>query len=310
MQNSFDSFVTSFEPFPWTVVENHTNSWLVGNNAILINYNRFKLIAGALKNYFRDEIKIFDVGVYPGTVPQIFKESIAGESPYTYTGVGLGFSEEFSKEMAKINVDLLECDLDPRINQTKNRKNNFKLESEYDICVFTDVIEHFFDPFYPLTEINKNLKIEGILILTTDNITHYANTLSFLKGKSPNVPLINGNLFYDGDWRPHFREFSKGEIEQLLKWAGFEIIHHEFYEAEFGNYKIQDGAIKRFEYTGNSIKNILKRFFRNTLKSIFPHLRDNHFVIAKKVSLYEEMLKSAPKLTSDVDEWMNQRKRF
>lgn len=307
---SFENYLISMTPYPWTVIKNHPSKWLEGNNSTVINYRRFELIANGLREYFKPGVKVFDVGVYPGTVPKIFKEYIAKGESHIYTGVGLGFSEEFSSEMERLQVELYECDLDPRINNKLDRKNTFELGEPYDLCVFTDVIEHFFDPFYSLTEINKNLSLGGNLILTTDNITHYANTLNFLRGKSPNVPLINGNLFYDGDWRPHFREYSKGELIQLLNWAGFEVVKHQYYEAEFGSYKINDGKLQCRSMGQEGLKGQLKAMLRNLMKKLVPHLRDNHFIVAKKTKSYEEMKQSAPKLTADYNEWMNQRSKF
>lgn len=307
---SFESYITSFEPFPWTIVKDHPNEWLVGNSSVAVNYVRFQLITNALEKLFKSGDKIFDVGVYPGDIPKVFKEYVSRERPYRYTGVGLGFTDEFTAVMEKLGVDLYECDLDPRINNKCERNNKIELDEEYDVCVFTDVIEHFFDPFYPLQEINKNLKVGGKLILTTDNITHFANTLSFIRGESPNVPLMSGNLFYDGDWRPHFREYSKQEIIQLLEWAGFKVDHHEYYEAHFGFYRIQNGKLGFKDYTQKGLKDKFKALVRNFLKEMFPHLKDNHFFVATKTIDYKEMINKAPKLTSDTSEWMHQRKRL
>lgn len=307
---TFESYIESMNPLPWTFVKDHPNEWLVGNSSAAINYIRFKLIIEALKDKFKEGDKLFDVGVYPGDIPQMFNEFVAGEKQYTYIGIGLGFTEEFTEAMKKVFVDLYECDLDPRINYKHQRNNQIKLECDYDICIFGDVIEHFFDPFYPLKQINKNLRLGGTLILTTDNITHLANTVSFLRGGSPNVPLMNGNLFYDGDWRPHFREYSKQELFDLLRWAGFEVEEHQYYEAQFGFYKVKNGKLIYNNYTQKSFKDKLKTFLRDSLKSMFPHLKDNHFIIARKVVDYERMELNAPKLTSDNEVWLEQRKKL
>ena len=52
-----------------------------------------------------------------------------------------------------------------------------------------------------LKEINRVSKLGSILILSTDNLSRFHSLISILKGKSPNVPLLDGSLFYDGDWR-------------------------------------------------------------------------------------------------------------
>ncbi len=41
-----------------------------------------------------------------------------------------------------------------------------------------------------------------------------------------------------------------------------------------------------------------------------PHLRDNHFITAKKVKSYEDMIATAPKVINNMDDWIRQRKTF
>ena len=70
-----------------------------------------------------------------------------------------------------------------------------------------DTIEHLVDPTFCLDQINKSLKKNGYLIITTDNITNFLYIQDMLrKGKSPNVPFVLSSKVYSGDWRPHDRE--------------------------------------------------------------------------------------------------------
>ena len=148
------------------------------------------------------------------------------------------------------------------------------------------------------------------MVLTTDNITRFGSLLAFRRGNSCNVPLIAGNLFYTGDWRPHFREYSRDELYQLLQWAGFEVLEHQFYEADFGQYFVENGQLTKIDRRELSLRGRLVDEVRKLAIRFVPHLRDNHIFVARKVRTYEEMLATAPKVVSEMDEWISQRKNF
>jgi len=302
----FENFVAKQPPYPWTITRNHPNEWLNGNSALVVNMRRFERIVENLKKYYKNGSTILDVGVFPGLMPQIFYNYFPRDQHASYIGAGLGFTEEFELEMSSMKIKLIQADLEPRLKpDSSTLPSKLPIENvSVDMTFFTDVIEHFFDPFYPLTEINRTLKMGGILILTTDNINRYENLNLFLRGRSPNVPLIESNIFYNGPWRPHFREFSKHELVTLLDWAGFEVAHHEFFEAEFGSYRIKDGNLHKREDKG------LKALLRSALKNLLPHLKDNHLIVARKVREYDPTGETSPTMTSDIDAWVNLRKHF
>jgi len=300
-----------YSPLPWTILDNHPDECLVGNDELVISFIRFHYIMQAVKKHFSSAREILDVGVFPGHMPQLFHEYFPGSGNYKYHGLGLGFTKEFREKMKDYGVELIECDLEPRLHLEKGRRTTIPLSEEtIDSIIFTDVIEHFYDPFYPLQEINRVSKLGAMMILTTDNLTRFRAVLDIFRGHSCSVPLIQGNLFYNGDWRPHFREYSRSELFQLLKWAGFEVLEHNFYEAEFGNYHLVDGKLVKMDLRKQSIKKKLINWIQKLTIKILPHLRDNHILVAKKVKTYEEMMSSAPKLLSDMNEWINQRKVF
>lgn len=304
----FELYVAGQEPLSWTIVTDHPTPWLIGNNEMTINYIRFNLIMDAVQEYFQKNSVVVDVGVYPGVMPKIFYEFYP-RADYEYYGCGMGFDKNFREKMKTFNVNLLECDLDPRLHLSKGRKISIPLENEKaNLCIFTDVIEHFFDPFYPLKEVNRVCKLGAIIILTTDNLTRAGWAL--LRDISPNVPLIEGNLFYEGDWRPHFREYSKDELFQLLQWAGFEVVSHQFYEAEFGLYRVVDRRLKKVARGLDPFAKRAKNFIRMLLNKAVPHLRDSHILIAQKKSNYETMQNSAPQIVDKLEQWIWQRKKF
>ena len=120
----------------------------------MIEMIRYKLVLDKFFKYFQDndKIRIMDIGIYPGCIPQLLNETDFDN--YTYSGVGMDFHQDFKIEMDKINVELFEADLDPRIN-VGNHSKTINCKKETFDCVFLhDVIEHFFDPFNLLIELS------------------------------------------------------------------------------------------------------------------------------------------------------------
>ena len=312
LMNSFKDYLISLKPRDRLITKSHTNKFFEGNNSIVIGWKSYWPFIETLKKEFNQtNNSILDVGTYPGIIPEMIKDFIKPDFEHSIYGLGIGFDDLFYKEMEKFNTRLISADLDPRMTAHLNRVKKIDLpENSIDICILKDVIEHFYDPMYPLREINKVLKKDGLLLLSTDNLSRYESVLNILKGKSCNVPLIEGSMFYDGDWRPHFREYAKHELVQLLTWNGFEVVKHKFFEAEFGFYKVVNNRLIYHDYTSIGFKNNLKKILRSILKYLFPHLRDNHFIIARKVQDDQWINSHAPSLTNDYQIWMKQRMQY
>lgn len=86
------------------------------------------------------------------------------------------------------------------------------------MVIFAEIIEHLLnDPCKVLREINRVLKPNGTLILTTPNVARLENV----------ARLISGTNIYDpysgyGPYGRHNREYNRHELDQLLKFEGFE----------------------------------------------------------------------------------------
>lgn len=310
---SLKKFIINDIPYKWTVTKDHPTKWLNGQDELTINFVRFNLIINFLKKFFlgRYKLKILDIGIYPGITPKILNKYFPKkENISKFYGLGIGFHEEFKYEMKKINVDLLEADLDPRISTKKISKKIEIKDEEMDLVIFTDVIEHFYDPFYALKEINRVMKKNAKMILTTDNISRYYSLISILKGNSNNTPILSSNIFYNGDWRPHFREYSKNELFNLFKWSGFKVLEHKYYEAEFGMYFKDKNSLIKKDFRKFSFKGKVSDLIRRCLIKVNPKFRDNQICIVEKIQNISEIEKNIPKLTENIDEWHLQRKNF
>lgn len=298
----FKKKLLSFVPYSWTIIKNHPDKRLNGNHQLLVNKNRFYLITKYFFKYIKKNHSVLDIGVYPGTTIKLLKELSDKENlKVNFEGLGLGLDKFFKKIMHDFGVKLYEFDLEKINNKSKI---NLISKKKYDIILLTDVIEHISNPHTLLEEIHRILKMKGKLIITTDNISRLSQILGMLKGKSPYVPLIESNIFFGGDWRPHFREYDKMELSKLARWNGYKILNHEYYESEFGDYRIHKNKIIKVE-SRLTIKHHLYRL----LKFFFSHLKDNQILILEKKSKFINY-NQRPYYTNDTKLWYLNRKKF
>ena len=92
----------------------------------------------------------------------------------------------------------------------------------FDAVLCCEMLEHLYsDPMALFSEINRILKTDGVLLLSTPNLACSHAVEYVLRGESP---YVYGRFERDG--RPtdrHNREYTTGEVERLAAAAGFEI---------------------------------------------------------------------------------------
>lgn len=92
-------------------------------------------------------------------------------------------------------------------------------DSSADVVLLLEVLEHFsLDPMAVMAEINRILKKDGILIVSTPNAISWTALISLLLGKNPIAEPYNGH-----DTNRHNRLYSPGEIIKLAEASGFTI---------------------------------------------------------------------------------------
>lgn len=150
------------------------------------------------------------------------------------------------------------AEITSRTGQTRQYTvDNFDLQQErwpyeddsFDAVLFCEILEHLnTDPIHVLGEINRVLKKDGLLLLTTPNIASVKSLNYLLEGNSPYVfgQYVPGGLPTDR----HNREFTAREIERLLPAAGFEVAA---LETRNSWWKDQNHALARLLGMGQSI---------------------------------------------------------
>jgi SAM-dependent methyltransferase len=141
-------------------------------------------------------------------------------------------------------------------------------DGAFDVVLFCEVIEHLTqDPTFALLECHRVLKPGGRLLVTTPNVLRVEHVLRMLSG--------SGNVFHPysghGVYGRHQREYTMGEMRDLLEGCGYTIV-----EAEIKNYEPSRSLLLRI------------------MKTIWRNRRDNLFLLAKtrpqRRSYYPEWL--------------------
>jgi SAM-dependent methyltransferase len=318
---SFAQYAENFKPFSWDSYQNDFRPAFRGKNELIISFYRYYKVMCEIRNIRLNERScVVDYGVYPGVIPKLFRDFFP-EHNIKYYGIGLGFTQPFVESMEKIGIKLIETELDPFYIKPKQVVPIDCRDA--DLVLFLDIIEHLASPIYALDSANRSLKKGGLLILTTDNITSKEHFLPMLMGKTPLLHPILTNMFFVGDWRPHFREYSKDDLIWLLKHCGFEIMKHEYFDRRQGEYRVINGCLTREKsfvaksYYGQGIFKKIKWYVLRTgvavlrtLLDPFPHFRNHQMIVARKVKDIAELDGQRPELQSTLEGWKSIREKY
>ncbi len=160
--------------------------------------------------------KLLDVGCGSGSL--MFKARDRFKEVY-----GIDISPSRIKEAQKSaimkfgesnNLRFLLCNINEKIDLP---------DEMFDTVTAIAVIEHVFDPYFVISEINRVLKQGGLFIVEVPNIAYLRHRIHLLFGKLPVIssPSNWKEIGWDGG---HLHYFTKKTFCQLLKECGFEIL--------------------------------------------------------------------------------------
>ncbi|MGE0792833.1 MAG: class I SAM-dependent methyltransferase [Candidatus Woesearchaeota archaeon] len=197
----------------------------------------------------KNKINLLDVGSGRGH----FFEEINKYIP-NINYIGVDFSEKQVEIGKKNGLDIRKQDL--------TKKWNFKDES-FDVVFASEIIEHIFDTDFFVSEANRVLKKNGIIIITTPNVASLGDRLRLLFGKLPSALENRASLNHSG----HIRAFVKKDLINLLKDNNFKEIYitgRDFYLPLIKHNTFILGKINDF------------------LSNLFPSLSAGFIALAKK----------------------------
>ena len=181
----------------------------------------------ALEPRFAKVLKIFnelkgelllDVGCGDGTFTALLKESSNVKEAY-----GIEIASEAISAIKKKGIKACQLDID---------QNPFPFADKYfDLIYCGEVIEHLFNPDHLLREIYRVLKPDGTCVISTPNLSGWANRLSLFLGYQPFSTSVSpehesiGKIIVKGDegqWG-HIRVFTLRAFAELLELNHFKI---------------------------------------------------------------------------------------
>lgn len=102
-------------------------------------------------------------------------------------------------------------------------------DGSFQAVIFSEVIEHLrLSPLLVLRELRRLLKPGGWLILTTPNMARFAHWTKLLFGQNPLEAFPDVATENITEHLTHIREYTMGELRELLPQAGFQIVEARY----------------------------------------------------------------------------------
>lgn len=212
--------------------------------------------------------RMLDLGCGVGVMALAFKKlggNVTGVDKFIFPGaVANQYRIEDFKALKKIwdaaGITVLEHDILSRLPFD---------DGSFDVVTSDATVEHLLhSPKGLFVEVYRVLKSGGVFLVTTPNLANLLRRVRFLFGRSPMWDLKD---YFDreANFTGHRREFTMGELKQMLQWTGFRVIRATS-QNSFFNWR-------RLLHPKKALGHIV-----TLLAMPFPKMREMLFVLAQK----------------------------
>ena len=242
----------------------------------------YRLCSAVYDAHLNGTFTVLDVGAFPFTALKVVKVLFPGAK---LIGAGL-WSENVTRILGSDPIlkdgQFQLCNFDPWIMLPEEKQGVPKHidlpDSSVDFIIFTEVIEHLYNPGHILKEISRLLKPGGRIYLTTNNVSFWFFALRLLWGETNldrNLDQITVD-FSDNcphDWRGHVRFYSAGQLKEMLTKVGIPTVIRS---TSFDNYDIIPGQKPGSRLLRTWVKEAIK------IMPFMNHLRAHIEIVAEK----------------------------
>lgn len=191
------------------------------NPTILIQKKQLSRYFYLLTRPKKNQISVLDLGCGDGevTLKLLLESGIFTNSTLKVTGVDIS-QKALSVFTARTGFEAISSEV-----------TNLPIpDSSVDLVVLDDVLEHLEDTDKCMQEINRVLRGDGLLLLSTPNLAAWFNRILLLLGAQP---IFSEVSFLKVFGRPgkdivgHLRLFTTRALVEFLEFHGFEIVSHK-----------------------------------------------------------------------------------
>lgn len=162
--------------------------------------------------------KLLDIGCWDGYIMEQIKKTAKAKKI-----IGIDNSK-YAVNLGK------KKGLDIRLIESADKKIPLH-DNEFDCVIAGEIIEHLYDINLFLAEINRILKINGCLIITTPNLASIGARITLLLGKTP--WMIENEI--GGKNAGHLRYFTFNSLDKILLKHNFLLINAMSEAIQLGN---------------------------------------------------------------------------
>ena len=251
--------------YPFAAIDEATVDPLLGSWLDRGMYRWWRICREIEACRFAGEFTVLDVGAFPFTALKVAKVIFPDAR---LLGAGL-WDENVSACLAQDPLlrdgTFALANLDPWIRVQERLRDVPRglpfPDASVDFVIFTEVIEHLYNPAHALKEIARVLRPGGRLYLTTNNVSYWFYALRLLKGET-NLDHDLGQITVDfnrehpHDWRGHVRFYSISQVKEMLRLAG---LAKMVTETTYDTTDVPEGAgpVKRAKTLVKSLINVI-----------------------------------------------------